>query len=86
MDNEDVGGKLLKFGRLTNRTTFLPLNKMNSNAINPKILQTAQKLVGSKNVFRAIDLVEFDNKLEPAMKYIFGQVLVCSDLDVANKV
>ena len=36
--------------------------------------------------FRAIDLIEFDNRFEPAMNHIFGNVLVCSDLDVANKV
>merc|ERR1712008_150338 len=65
---------------------MLPLDKMHTNPIPHKILQIAQKSVGSKNVFRAIDLIEFDNRFEPAMNHIFGNVLVCSDLDVANKV
>ena len=43
-------------------------------------------LVGKNNVYRAIDLVEFDNRFEPAMNHIFGGVLVCSNLDIANQV
>ena len=50
------------------------------------MLAIAQKLVGAKNVWRAIDLIEFDNRLEPAMNHVFGSALVCSDLDTANKV
>ncbi len=46
----------------------------------------AQKLVGAKNVWRAIDLIDFDNRLEPAMNHVFGNCLVCTDLDTANKV
>ena len=59
---------------------------MNSEAIPTKILDIARKAVGAKNVWRAIDLIEYDNKLDPAMKFIFGGVLVCTDLNTANKV
>ena len=86
VDNSDAAGKILSNGRLARRTVMLPLDKMNSSAIPLKVLQIAQKSYGSKNVFRAIDLVEFDNRLEPAMNHIFGNVLVCSNLEVANKV
>jgi len=86
VENSDAAGKILQHGRLAKRTVMLPLDKMHTNPIPHKILQIAQKSVGSKNVFRAIDLIEFDNRFEPAMNHIFGNVLVCSDLDVANKV
>ena len=65
---------------------MLPLDKMNNYAVSHKVLQAAQKLVGSKNVWRAIDLINFDNRLEPAMNFIFGGVLVCRDIEMANKV
>ena len=55
-----------------------------------KIDYNTRKCQDQKNKFskhfRAIDLIEFDNRFEPAMNHIFGNVLVCSDLDVANKV
>lgn len=86
MENADAAGKILQKGRLARRTVMLPLDKMNAGVIPSKVLQIAQKSVGSKNVFRAIDLIEFDNRLEPAMHHIFGNVLVCTDLDIANKV
>ena len=86
IDNSDAAGKILERGRLARRVTCLPLDKMNSEAIPTKILDIARKAVGAKNVWRAIDLIEYDNKLDPAMKFIFGGVLVCTDLNTANKV
>ena len=65
---------------------MLPLDKMKAEAVSTKVLDVARKTVGAKNVWRAIDLIEYDNRLEPAMKHIFGGVLVCTDLDIANKV
>ena len=34
---------------------------------------------------RAIDLVEFEPHLRPAMDFIFGSTLVCDNIDTANK-
>lgn len=86
VENADAAGKILQRGRLSRRTVMLPLDKMNASVVPEKVLNAAQKLVGSKNVFRAIDLICFDRHLQPAMNHIFGGVLVCTDLDVANKV
>lgn len=86
VETAEAAGKILQKGRLARRTVMLPLDKMNSSVIPENVLKIAQKLVGAKNVHRAIDLIEFDNRLEPAMAFIFGGVLVCSDLDTANKV
>ena len=33
-----------------------------------------------------MDLIEYDQDLEPAMAFIFGNALLCRDLDTANKV
>ena len=87
VENADVASKILQRGRLQTRTNFLPLDKMNATAISDQKLRAAQSLVSNKNqVQRAIDLVEYDNRFHPAMVYIFGNALICSDMNVAKKV
>jgi len=41
--------------------------------------------VGKENVFRAIDLVDFDPSISAAIEHIFGSVFVCTNVDVAKK-
>ena len=88
VDSNDTGSKLLKNGRLSRRTTFLPLNKMSSHPVTEAQLKAARSLIpnGHNLVHRAMDLVEFSHELSPAIQYVLGGVLVCSDLEVANKV
>jgi len=87
VETDDVAAKLLKRGNLQYRATFLPLNKMNARTISDHQLRAAHSLVSNKNqVQRAIDLIEYDNRLQPAMAYIMGNVLICSDIHVAKKV
>ena len=88
VDSNDTGTKLFKNGRLTRRTTFLPLNKITANPVTDAQLKAARSLIpnGHNAVHRAIDLVEFSHELSPAIQFVLGGVLVCSDLEVANKV
>ena len=88
VDTSETASKLMKSGRLARRTTFLPLNKMTSNSITDIQLRAARSAVanGHNMVHRAVDLIEYSNELAPAINYIFGAVLVCSDIEVANKV
>ena len=86
VETAEVAAKILQKGRLARRTTFLPLDKMSAHVISEDVLKSAQKLVGRDKVFRAIDLIEYDNKLQPAMNFLFGGFFVCSDLETANKV
>ncbi|XP_059091946.1 structural maintenance of chromosomes protein 2-like [Tigriopus californicus] len=80
-----AAGKILKRGNLRRRTVMLPLDKMNARCITTQELQSAQRLVGKDHVWRAIDLVKYDRALQAAMEHILGGVLVCTSLDVANK-
>ena len=48
--------------------------------------QAAQKIAGRDNVYRAIDLVAFDPRLRPAMEFIFGNALICTDSNMAKEV
>ncbi|XP_025830258.1 structural maintenance of chromosomes protein 2 [Agrilus planipennis] len=84
--NDVTGKKLLQKGNLQNRTTFIPLNKIQGGQIDNATVQYAQKLVGKDNVQTALSLVTYDKELQPAMEYVFGNVFVCKDLDTARKI
>jgi len=61
------------------RVTFLPLNKIKPMIITPEIKDKG--IIG-----RAIDLVEFDNKYQKAIEFVFGQTVIVNNLDTARKV
>lgn len=42
--------------------------------------------VGKENVQPALSLIQFSNELQPAMEYIFGNVFICKDMNVAKRV
>lgn len=85
-DNDETGKLLLERGNLQTRTTIIPITKMSARAIDQRVVNLAQKLVGKENAIPAIDLIEFEKDVEPAMKYLFGSAFICKDLDTAKKV
>lgn len=46
VDNENTGKQLLQNGDLRRRVTIIPLNKIQSNPVPPRIQHAAVKLVG----------------------------------------
>uniref|UniRef100_A0A183D3B4 SMC hinge domain-containing protein n=1 Tax=Gongylonema pulchrum TaxID=637853 RepID=A0A183D3B4_9BILA len=70
--NAQTGRDLLKNGRLAQRVTILPLDKIEGR-------------VGKENVFVAKDLIEYAEELEPAMRHVFGNVFVCTSDDDAKR-
>lgn len=85
-DNDITSKKILQNGRLQSRTTMIPLNKISGRAIERHTVKFAQDLVGKENVAAAIDLVEYDKSLEPAMRHVFGTTLICRDMNIAKQV
>lgn len=85
-DNDETGKLLLERGNLQNRTTIIPMTKVKARSIDQMVVQTAQKLVGKENAIPAIDLIEYDRDVEPAMKYLFGSAFICRDMEIAKKV
>lgn len=85
VDTAAVASKILKYSKLQRRAVLLPLDKMVSKSVvTPQMLKSAQELVGKNNVWRAIDLIEFEKDLRPAMEHILGSVIICNDMDSAN--
>ncbi len=61
------------------RATFLPLDNLH-------LLRRRSVPKGSGVLGWAVDLVEFDAKVEPAIELLLGQILVVDDLEVARRV
>ncbi|KAG0369594.1 RecF/RecN/SMC [Gamsiella multidivaricata] len=85
VDNEVVGSQLLQNGRLRKRVTIIPLNKISAFRAHAQKIATAQKLAPGK-VNLALTLIGFEEHLETAMAYIFGNTLICADAESAKKV
>lgn len=84
--NERTGKTLIAHGKLREQKTFLPLNQMKGRKTDMGTLRAAEKLVGKGNVFFAINLVDFDDAVAPAMQHVFGDTLVCPNMEMAKKV
>lgn len=85
-DNDETGKLLLERGNLQTRTTIIPMTKISSRTLDQRVVNLAQKLVGKENAIPAIDLIEYEREVEPAMKFLFGGAFVCKDLETAKRV
>lgn len=84
--DQETAKALLERGHLQKSHTFLPLDRIQGRSLDPQKLRNAEQLVGKNNVKSALSLVDFDPSLKEAMKFVFGDTLICSDMDVAKKV
>jgi structural maintenance of chromosome 2 len=86
VDSAETGNKLLKHGKLKNRVTLIPLNKITRRDVKRETVDAAKSLVGKENVDLAKDLIKYSAEMEPAMAFVFGNTLVCRDLETAKTV
>lgn len=84
VDTDKTASDLLKKGQLRRRVTILPLNKIQNGTLAASKKNRAKQLVPASAL--ALDLVGYDGVVENAMKYVFGNTLVCEDMDSAKKV
>ncbi|MHA1580395.1 MAG: chromosome segregation protein SMC [Candidatus Freyarchaeota archaeon] len=79
VENDEVAAKCINFlknGRI-GRASFLPLNR-----IKPRDIKIPK---GDGVIGPAIDLMVFDEKFRHAFEYVFGNVAIVKDLNVARK-
>ena len=86
VDTNETGKHLLNNGKLRKRVTIIPLNKIASHTISDVIVNKAKEIVGEEHCHLALDLVGYNPELEAAMKYVFGNVFVCTDMNSAKEV
>lgn len=85
-DNEETSKLLLQRGQLQQRCTIIPLNRISGRSMDHRTVSLAQRVGGEGKVFPALDLIDFEPELRPAMEWVFGQVFICADGDAASKV
>ncbi|KAK4336854.1 hypothetical protein RND71_043403 [Anisodus tanguticus] len=86
VDNEETAKLILNKCHLDRKRTILPISVLKGRSVDIPALKNAEKLVGKENVFSAASLIEYDEHLDEVIKYVFGDTLICTDLDSANKV
>ncbi|KAK2653531.1 hypothetical protein Ddye_013387 [Dipteronia dyeriana] len=86
VDTENTGKQLLQHGDLRRRVTIIPLNKIQSHTVPPRVQQAVIRLVGKENAELALSLVGYSDELKTAMEYVFGSTFVCKNTDVAKEV
>lgn len=83
VDNSETASQLLEKGQLKKRVTIIPLDKISSRVIDPKVVQLAKEKCPGK-VELALNLIGFEQELLKAMQYIFGNTFICNDPQTAN--
>ncbi|ORZ33933.1 RecF/RecN/SMC [Catenaria anguillulae PL171] len=85
VDSEVVASELLRHGNLSQRTTFIPLNKIRGQVISNDVMRRAHEAAPGKCEL-ALNLIRFDAKYRPAMELVFGTTIVCQDAETAKKI
>ncbi|XP_053685055.1 structural maintenance of chromosomes protein 2 [Sabethes cyaneus] len=86
VDSDTTGKKLLQKGQLQSRTTMIPLNKISSRSIDQSTVRVADNLVGKGRAVTSLSCIDYDRRLEPAMKFVFGHSFLADDMNVAKQV
>lgn len=84
VDNEQTAKQLLSNGRLKNRVTIIPLNKVSARILSEAAKKAANAIAGADAV-PALELVGYDEELRVAMQYTFGSSFVCKDTATAKQ-
>ncbi|EQC29079.1 hypothetical protein SDRG_13239 [Saprolegnia diclina VS20] len=88
VDNEHTGQDLLTNGNLRSRVTVIPLNKISRRPLTSHQVAAAERIAREKrgHAWPALDLIEFDDAVAPAMEYAFGSTIVCDSSATAEAV
>ena len=81
VENEKVGSTVIKSAR--KRVNVLPLNRMHSNIVSADRVRQIDP--ENNNAWLALDLLEFDARLKPALAHVFGQTVICATPSLAEK-
>ena len=88
VDTEVTAGMLMEKGQLKKRLTFLPLNKLKTNTVEPAVCSAAAQVAAAHggSARLALELVGYDADVHKAMEYAFGSTFICDSSKVAKAV
>nr|CAG4715753.1 unnamed protein product [Naegleria fowleri] len=84
VDTEKTGKEVIEKGNISRRVTVIPLNNITYSKRFEN--QELMKQVHNNDAKLALYLINYENKVENAMKYCFGSTLVAKDMESAKKV
>jgi structural maintenance of chromosome 2 len=85
VQNHNISRDLLQHQACRGFESYIPLNKIRSFVV-PADHVTKLKQLSNGRVELAINLIEFDEKFQPAMALLFGNTFVADDEDTAKLV
>ena len=85
VDNHKTAAVLFQRKCFDYMVTLLPLDKVYSKPITEDKIESANSVSGGGAIL-ALDLIEYDQELEPAMKFVFGNILVCNTSQIAEEI
>jgi structural maintenance of chromosome 2 len=85
VENDQVAADLLNNGGLKKRVTIIPLNQIQP-WVPPSDKLNKIKKDFSENAHLALSLVVFEQDLLPAMQFVFGSSILCSDSATAQSI
>lgn len=87
VSSKNVAQMMIEKKALRERTTFLPLDSVTANTIDPKRLSVAKEIAHEMGGFveLASSLVEFDTNYSVIADLVFGGFVVCSELQLAQR-
>ena len=85
VDNHKTAAVLFQRKCFDYMVTLLPLDKVYSKPISQDKIESANN-ISKGGAKLALDLIEYDQELEPAMKFVFGNVLVCNTSQIAEEI
>ncbi|KDO29140.1 hypothetical protein SPRG_05383 [Saprolegnia parasitica CBS 223.65] len=88
VDNEHTGQALIERGKLKGRVTAIPLNQITHRTLTAAQVAAAQRIARDKRgkAWPALDLIDYDAAVAPAMAYAFGATFVCDSSATAEAV
>ncbi|PNH09256.1 Structural maintenance of chromosomes protein 2-1 [Tetrabaena socialis] len=84
VDDDATAKELLQKGQLRRRVTIIPLNKVSYPQMHPSVAEAAARLSGGR-ARPALELLQFDPRVAPAVQYAFANVFICQDAGTAKK-
>ena len=86
VDKQSTGRAILDGKNLRQRVEIIPLDTVSTNVIPDHIIERAKRVGGKEHVNLALALIDYDPKVENAMKYAFGSTFICDDPNSAKAV
>jgi structural maintenance of chromosome 2 len=85
VDTHKTAAVLFKRKCFDYMVTLLPLDKVYSKQIAEEKIESARNISKGGAVL-ALDLIEYDEAIEPAMRFVFGNILVCNTSQIAEEI